>query len=97
MSEQQADTARWSPWWAVALTLVAMIPPAGVLLVGFQQLSLGLSGGYMSELAIVVGPMLIALGLMLLVPGVLYLVLRRRFPFYVALVAALIVIVLAII
>lgn len=95
MSEQQAGTARWSPWWAVALTVVAMIPPAGVLLVGFQQLALGLSGGYMSELAIVVGPMLIALGLMLLTPGVVYLVLRRRFPFYAAIVAALIVVVLA--
>ncbi len=70
------------------LTVIALIPPATVLLAGMQQLSLATSGGYMSELAALVAPVLIALGVMLMAPGVLFLIVRRKFAFVFAIVVA---------
>lgn len=74
---------RWSPWWAIVITCVSLLLPLGVLAFGFQQLSYGRSGKYMSELAAAMAPLVLAVGAILLVPGVLYLVLRRRILFFV--------------
>jgi hypothetical protein len=92
MSETPPAAARWAPWWATVLAVAALIPPGAVLAAGLQQVQLAMSDRYMHELAALVAPILIALGVMLLVPGVLYLILRRRFLLVVAvLVAAAIV------
>ncbi|GAB3811347.1 hypothetical protein GCM10028820_02420 [Tessaracoccus terricola] len=72
---------RWSPWWAIALTCVALLVPVGILGVGLQQLSVGMSGAYMSELSLAIAPVVIAIGVFLLVPGVLYLVVRQKLLF----------------
>lgn len=72
---------RWSPWWAVVLTCVALLVPVGILGAGLQQLSIGMSDAYMSELSLAIAPVVIAIGAFLLVPGVLYLVLRQKLLF----------------
>lgn len=77
---------RWSPWWAIVLTCVTLLVPLAMLAAGLQQLALGTSGGYMSELALAVAPVIIIAGVFLLVPGVLYLVLRQRLLFVAAMV-----------
>lgn len=78
----------WAPWWAIVLALLALIPPGAIVVTGLQQIAYGASGGHMSELAALIGPLLLVTGLMLVAPGVLYLILRRRFLFVVALVVA---------
>ncbi|NLE97106.1 MAG: hypothetical protein GX596_03845 [Propionibacterium sp.] len=70
------------------MAVVALIPPGAILVTGIQQLLFAMGGGYMSDVAAVIAPILIALGLMLAAPAVLYLILRRRFLFVVAVVVA---------
>lgn len=79
---------RWAPWWAILLAVVALVPPGALVVFGVQQVTYGMRGGYMSELSAAIGPILTATGLLLVAPGVLYLLLRRRFLFVVALVVA---------
>lgn len=85
---------RWSPWWAIVLAVIALIPPGAILVLGFQQLLFAMGGGYMSDLAGAIAPLLIALGVMLVVPGILYLILRRRFLLVIALLVAVFVVLL---
>lgn len=77
---------RWAPWWAILLTGISLLVPLGVLLLGVNELVHGMSERYMSELSEFIAPIILTLGLFLLVPGVLYLVLRTKLLFVTAMV-----------
>lgn len=82
----KSGLVRWAPWWAIALTLVSLVPGALLLWAGLDQLFFGMSDAYMSELAASLAPFIIAIAVILLLPGLLYLVIRQKFLFVVAMI-----------
>lgn len=83
------ESERWSPWWATVLAIVALAPPLVLLNFGLNKLTVGQSGTYMHELALAVAPFIIIAALIAMIPAALYLALRRKFLFVLAIVIAL--------
>lgn len=78
---------RWSPWWAIVLTVLALIPPGRMLLGGVLAAIDDFSGrsGFLGGLGL---PMVL-IGLIAVAPGVDYLVRRDKIAFGLALVVGI--------
>lgn len=82
----KSGLVRWSPWWAILLTAISLVPGALLLWAGLDQLFFGMSDAYMADLAAELAPFIIAIAVILLLPGVLYLVIRQKFLFVAAMI-----------
>lgn len=83
---KQASRERWAPWWAIVLTVATMIIPGGLLLQAIDQLQLAASRSYMWELAAAVGPFILVIALVLLLPPIAYLIFRTKWLFIVSMI-----------
>jgi hypothetical protein len=76
-----AHRAPWSPWWAVALTGAALVMGALIFTVGWSVLVDSFTDTKFAGLGRLMGAIVLASAVSILLPGVLFLVLRRRFLF----------------
>lgn len=89
MSTTPTESKRWSPWWAIALAVIALIPPVVVIVLGIREVFYARSRQNMWELAEALAPIIIALGVVGTIPAILYLIYRRSWLLVLALIIAL--------
>lgn len=75
---------RWGPAWAKALAWVALVPAALMLLLGMWLFIQGFGGEALAAVGFIVGSVLALLALLFAVPPILFLVLRGKPAFIVA-------------
>lgn len=78
---------KWSPWWAMALAVIVVLLGSAVSLWGLLVMADDLKKDYDSTvdgLGVVFGGVAAALGFFVITPWIIYLVIRRRVFFVIA-------------